>query len=53
MGDNDEGAFEGFEVGFEPGDGFGVEVVGGFVEEEYVGVGDKEAAEGDAAAFAT
>ncbi len=51
VGYDNEGAGEAFEVFFEPGDGFGVEVVGGFVEEEYVGVGDEEAAEGDAAAF--
>ena len=33
VGDDDEGAFVLFEVGLEPADGFGVEVVGGFVEE--------------------
>ena len=49
---HDEGALELLEEGLDPGDGFGVEVVGGLVEEEDVGVGDEQAAHGDAALLA-
>ncbi len=52
VGDGDDGAFVSAEVLFEPGDGFGVEVVGGFVEDEDVGFLEEESAEGDASAFA-
>ena len=34
MGDGDDGAFVVAQVMFEPRHGFGVEVVGGFVEQE-------------------
>jgi hypothetical protein len=51
VGDEDDGAGECAEVVFEPADGFGVEVVGGFVEEEEVGLAGEGAAECDAAFF--
>ena len=52
VGDEDDGAGEFAEEFLEPEDGFGVEVVGGFVQQEEVGLGGQRAAEGDAAFFA-
>ena len=52
VGDGDDGALVVVEEAFEPGDGFGVEVVGGLVEEEEVGLREEKAAECDAAALA-
>ncbi len=49
MGDRDDGALVLREVLLEPADGFGVEVVGGLVEEEQIGGAEQEAREGDAA----
>ena len=53
VGDEEDGTGEVAEVIFEPDDGFGIEVVGGFVEQEDVWLGDEGAGEGDAAFFAT
>ena len=52
VGDGDDGAFVTLQMFFEPLHGFGVEVVGGFVEDEDVGFFKQQAAEGDAALFA-
>ena len=52
VGDEEAGAGVARQEDFEPLDSFGVEVVGGFVEDEEVGLGDEGAAEGDAAFFA-
>jgi len=43
VADTEQGAFIGLEIPFEPFDGGEVEVVGGFVEEEEVGVFDEGA----------
>ena len=51
VGDGDDGAFVFAEVMFEPRHGFGVEVVGGFVEQEYIGFAEQELGERDAAFF--
>ena len=48
MGDGDDRAFVPLEVVFQPGDGFGVEVVRRFVEEQDVGLLQEQPAEGDA-----
>lgn len=40
VGDGDDGAFVVAQVMFEPRQGFGVEVVGGFVEQENIGFGE-------------
>ena len=53
MGDGDDGAGEVVQVALQPGDGFGVEVVGRFVQKQHVRVGEEQAAEGNAAFFAT
>ena len=52
MSDDDDGAREGAQFFFEPGDGLCVEVVGRFVQQEQVRFGEKCLAEGDAAPFA-
>jgi hypothetical protein len=51
VGDGDDSAGEGSEELFEPLDGTGVEVVGGFIEQEHVGVTEEQLAECDAAFF--
>ncbi len=51
MGDGNDGAFVVAQMMFEPCYGFGVEVVGGLVEQENIGFGEQEAGEGDAALF--
>ena len=50
--DGDDGALVAGEVLFEPVDGFGVEMVGGLVEQEDGGLLEQQAGEGDAATFA-
>ncbi len=52
MGDDQDRALVVDQVLLEPGDGLGVEVVGGLVEEQHVGRLEQEAAEGDAACLA-
>ena len=52
VGDRDDGARVLVEVALEPGDAFGVEVVGGLVEEEDVVLFEEDFAEGDATNFA-
>ena len=37
MGDEKEGFTMAKEIGFEPGDGIEVQMVGGFVEEDHIG----------------
>ena len=49
VGDGDDRAFVLLQVFFEPGDGFGVEVIRRLVEEQNVGFGKEEAAQGHAA----
>lgn len=51
MGDADEGGAAGLEVARQPGDALDVEVVGGLVEDDQVGLADEELREGDAAAL--
>ena len=53
VGDGDDGAFVVAQVMFEPRHGLGVEVVGGFVEQENIGFSEQESGEGDAALFST
>ena len=53
VGDGDDGAGEVVQVALQPGDGFSVEVVGRFVQKQHVRVGEEQAAEGNAAFFAT
>ena len=52
VGDDQDGAGVGDEVLLQPGDGLGVEVVGGLVEEQHLGLFEQQAAEGDAAGLA-
>lgn len=52
VGDGDDRAFVLLQMCLEPLDAFGVEVVGGFVEEEDVGLAEQQAAEGHAAPLA-
>ena len=52
MGDGDDRALVLLEVLLEPGDGLGVEVVGGLVEEQEIGALQEHAAQGDAALLA-
>jgi len=47
VGDDDEGEIRGLEQGFEPLNAFEVEVVGGLVEEEDVGVDDEGFRDGE------
>ena len=51
VGNGDNGAGEVVQVVFQPGDGFGIQVVGRLVEQQHVGVRQQQAAEGDAAFF--
>lgn len=53
MGDEEASALIAGEEVFEPLDGFGVEVVGGFVKDQQIRAGDEGSTEGDAAFFAT
>ena len=53
MGDGQDGARVGREVALEPLDGLGVEVVGGLVEEQQVGLLEQQLAQRDAAALTT
>ena len=53
VGDGDDGALVLLQVLLQPVDAFGVEVVGGLVEEQDVGLLQEQAAEGHAAALAT
>jgi len=48
VGDEDDGAFVAVEVGLHEALGVDVEVVGGFVEEEDLGLGEEELGHGDA-----
>ena len=52
VGDGDDGAGEADEELFQPFDRFGVEVVGRFVEQQHVGLGEQQLAQRDAALFA-
>ena len=47
----DDAAGEVFQVVLQPGDGFGVQVVGRFVEQQHVRLGQQQASQGDAALF--
>ena len=51
MRDGDDGALVGTQVLFQPGDRFGVQVVGGLVQQQDVGFGQQQAGQGHAAAF--
>ena len=51
VGDEDDSAAVGFEEVLQPADGLGVEVVGGLVEEEEIGLDAEGPAEGNAAFF--
>ena len=53
VGDGDDGAFVLLQVLLEPIDTLGIEVVGGLVEQQDVGLLQEQAAEGHAAALAT
>src|SRR5438477_3848995 len=53
VGDGDDGAWIFLEMALEPRDGFRVEVVGGLVEEEQVGLAEEDLAERDAPALAS
>ncbi len=48
VGDQDEGVGVGGEIAFEPVAGFQVEMIGGLVEKEDVGLGEEQLGEGDA-----
>ncbi len=51
MGDRHHGAGIFVEEAFQPGDGLGIQVVGGFVQQQHVGFFQQQAAQGDPAAF--
>ena len=51
VGDDQDGACVVDQVLLQPGDGFGVEVVGRFVEQQHVGRFEQQFAERDAAGF--
>ena len=53
MSYRDDGSGIILQVLLQPGDGFGVQVVGGFVEQQDVGLLEQQAAQGHAASFAT
>ena len=53
MGNGDDRAFVLVQVLFQPVDTLGIEVVGGFVEEQDIGFLEQQAAEGDSTAFAS
>ena len=53
MSHGDDGARVLLEVALQPGDGFGVKVVGRLVEQQQVGFGEQQAAERDPALLAT
>ena len=53
MGHGHDGARVGVEVALEPLDGLGVEMVGGLVEEQQVGLLEQQLAQRDATALAT
>lgn len=52
VGDADEGGAAGPQVSGEPGDALDVEVVGGLVQDDQVGLADEQLGQGDAAALA-
>ena len=52
VGHGDDRAREGGQIALQPGHGLGVQVVGGFVQEQNVGILEQQAAKGHAAAFA-
>src|SRR5690606_23153539 len=51
VGDGDDGAGEAVQVLLEPVHGFGIQVVGGFVEQQHVGLGQQQLAQRHAALF--
>ena len=51
MGDRDDGAGKLLKVSLEPGDRFGVEMIGGLIEQQQVGLLEQDPAERDPAAF--
>ncbi len=51
MGDQDHAAGEGFQVVLQPGHGLGVQVVGGLVQQQHVGLGEQQPRQGDPAAL--
>ena len=51
MGDGDDCAFIVVEEAFEPGHGFGIQVVGRFIQQQHVGLFQQQAAQGDPATF--
>ena len=53
MGDGDHGAWIILQEALQPGHRFGVEVIGRFVKQQHVRLGQQQAAQGDAAFFAT
>ncbi len=53
MGNRHNGAFKVMQEALQPGDGFGVQVVGRFVEQQHVRFFEQQAAERHAAAFTT
>ena len=52
MRDGDDGAFVFLQMMFQPGDRFGVQMVGGLVQKQNVGLLQKQAAQGHTAALA-
>ncbi len=52
MGDGDDGTGVFVEEAFQPGHGLGVQVVGGLVEEQHVGLGQQQSAQGHPAPLA-
>ncbi len=53
VGDRHHGTFEVVQEAFQPGDGFGVQVVSRFVEQQHVWLFQQQTAQRDAAAFTT
>ena len=53
VGDTDHGTFVLLQVLFQPVDGFGIEVVGRFVEKQYIRLLEQQAAQSHTAAFTT
>ena len=53
MGNGDDGAGILLEKSFQPAHRFRIEVIGRFIEQQHVGLGEQQAAQGDAAYFAT
>ena len=53
MGNGNHGTGEVFQKTFQPGHRFRIQVIGGFVQNQHVGVGQQQAAQRNAAFFTT